>query len=478
MTPSSSLKPAWERWIPVVGAVLAVLVAVLKRGRQHPDELFQFLEPAHGLAFGYWLVTWEWVAGLRNWAVPGVLGGVLALCGKVGLVHPWAMASVVWGCCAAVQAWGTWALFRLVEERDGREAALLASAVHVTWGGWLLYAARPLADSLSVVPLLGSLLWAWRARARDGLREGFWCGVLLGLAFVVRYPSAVFGVPIAVSLLRARRWRSVAGGAVGVGVVLLGLGLLDWLTWGALWHSAWKYFEFNVLHKGADAFGTKPWWWYFTSLAGMVPLLLAWHFGRGLARRDLLVGAFAFYLGVMTMLTHKELRFMAPLLPLFVAIAAGPAWRTLSQRVLSRRALGGFVGVYALSSLAAATVQMPGSVSREQIDATVFVGQQPDLTGFIVAGQQEWNAIGRFHLHRDVPLLVRPNKDLQDLDGPLTDPKFSHVLVIKDALRAQKLEADGFCVLRRWGPAVLWRRCPSPSSQRASQERLSSPSGP
>ncbi len=442
-----------------MGALLAVAVVALKRGRQHPDEVFQFLEPAHGLAFGYWLVAWEWVEGLRNWAVPGVLGGILALCGRMGLEHPWALASVVWACCAAVQAWGTLALFRLVEERDGREAALLAAAVHVTWGGWLLYAARPLADSLSVPPLLGALLWAWRARARDGLRAGFWSGLLLGVAFVVRYPSAIFGVPIAVSLLAARRWRSLAGGALGVGGVLLGLGLLDWLTWGAPWHSFWKYVEFNILSGGSEKFGTRPWWWYLPTLAGMVPLLLAWHFGRGLARRDLLVGSFVLYLGVVTGLAHKEIRFLAPLLPLFVALAAGPAWRTLSQRVRSRRVLGGLVGVYALSSLAAATVQMPGGLATEQIDALVFAGQDAALTGLIVAGQQEWNVSGRFYLRRDVPLLVRPAHLVQELYGPLTEKQFSHVLVNKASLGDRPLEAAGFCVLRRWGPAVLWRRC-------------------
>ncbi|PTL78908.1 glycosyltransferase family 39 protein [Vitiosangium sp. GDMCC 1.1324] len=474
MNLSSPLKPAWERRIAVAGAVLAVAVVALKRGRQHPDEIFQFLEPAHGLAFGYWLKTWEWLEGLRNWAVPGVLGGVLSLCGRLGLDHPWALASVVWACCAAVQAWGTVALFRLVEERDGREAALLATAVHVTWGGWLLYAARPLADSLSVAPLLGSLLWAWRARARDGLREGFWCGLLLGVAFVVRYPSAVFGVPIAVSLLVARRWRSVAGAAVGVGVVLLGLGLLDWLTWGAPWHSVWKYFHFNLFTGGAEKFGTRPWWWYLPTLAGMVPLLLVWHFGRGLARRDLLVGSFFFYFAVVTALAHKEVRFLAPLLPLFVALAAGPAWRTLSQRVWSRRALGGLVGVYALSSLAAATVQMPGGLATEQIDALVFAGRDPSLTGLIVAGQVDRNVSGQFHLHRDVPLLVRPAHEVTDLYGSLSEPRFSHVLVNKGALGEHELEAAGFCVLQRWGTAVLWKRCPSSTSQ----ELLTSPSGP
>ncbi|HZI02663.1 MAG TPA: glycosyltransferase family 39 protein [Archangium sp.] len=464
MNPSLPLRPVWERRIAVAGALLAVVVVALKRGRQHPDEVFQFLEPAHGLAFGYWLVAWEWVEGLRNWAVPGVLGGILALCGRMGLEHPWALASVVWACCAAVQAWGTLALFRLVEEREGREAALLAAAVHVTWGGWLLYAARPLADSLSVAPLLGALLWAWRARARDGLREGFWSGLLLGVAFVVRYPSAVFGVPIAVSLLAARRWRSLAGGALGVGAVLLGLGLLDWLTWGAPWHTLWKYLEFNILSGGSAKFGTKPGWWYLPTLAGMVPLLLGWHFGRGLARWDLLGGSFVFYFGVMSLLSHKEVRFLAPLLPLFVALAAGPAWRTLSRRVRSRRVVGGLVGVYALSSLAAATVQMPDGLATDEIDALVFAGQDASLTGLIVAGQKEWNISGRFYLRRDVPLLVRPEQRVRELDGALTEPQFSHVLVNGTALGAQQVEAAGFCVLRRWGRAVLWSRCTPPGA--------------
>jgi hypothetical protein len=143
--------------------------------------------------------------------------------------------------------------------------------------------------------------------------------------------------------------------------------------------------------------------------------------------------------------------------------------------VRSRRALGGLVGVYARSSLAAATVQMPGGLATEQIDALVFVGQRPELTGLIVAGQQEWNVSGRFYLRRDVPLLVRPDKDVKDLYGPLMESQFSHVLVNKGALGEHALESAGFCVLRRWGAAVLWSRCPSPSTPR---ELLSAPSGP
>lgn len=446
--------------IAAVGAFLAVLVAALARGRVHPDEVFQYLEPAHGLAFGYRVVAWEWVQGLRNWAVPGMLGGLLALCRVLGLEHPWAMVGVLWCACAGVQAVGTLLLFRLVEERDGREAALLAAGVHATWGGFLIYAARPIGDVLSAVPLLGALLWAWRARARGGFREGLWSGVLLGLAFVVRYPSAVFGVPLAVSLAWARRWRSLGGFSLGAGLVLLGLGALDWLTWGMPWHSAWRYFHFNIFSGSAAAdFGRKPWWWYAPILAGMAPMLLVWHFARGLARRDVVVGAFVFYLGVVSALGHKEARFLVPLLPLFVAIAADPAWRDLSRLEGRRTVLGVLVGLYVLSSVAAATVLFPLGWRAGVIDGTVFAGRDVALTGLAIIGPPEWNTGGRFYLHREVPVFVAYERTEAEVREGLADAGFSHALVDGKAVGEDTLRAAGFCPERRWGGVALWKRC-------------------
>ncbi|WNG39835.1 mannosyltransferase [Archangium violaceum] len=449
--------------LAAVGAFLAVLVAALARGRVHPDEVFQYLEPAHGLVFGYRVVAWEWVDGLRNWAVPGVLAGLLALCRALGLEHPWAMMGVVWCACASVQAVGTLLLFRLVEERDGREAALLAAGVHATWGGFLIYAARPLGDVLSVVPLLGALLWACRARDRDGALAGLWCGVLLGVAFVIRYPSAVFGVPITVSLVWARRWRSFAGFSVGAGVVLLGLGVLDWLTWGTPWASAWNYFHFNISSgSSASQFGRQPAWWYAPILAGMAPLLLVWHFARGLARRELLVGAFVFYLGVLCVLGHKEARFLVPLLPLFVALAAGPAARDLAQ-LASRRAVGGvLLGLYVLSSALAATVTLPFGLRAGVIDGTVVAGRDAALTGLVIAGPPEWNTGGRFYLHRDVPVFVGAGHSEAEVRERLADARFSHALVEGKAVGEDTLRATGFCLERRGRGAALWKRCPTP----------------
>jgi len=423
-----------HRWrIATLGAVLAVATAALFRGRVHPDEIFQYLEPANHLAFGPWIRSWEWEQGLRNWAVPGALGGLLELLSLVGVRHPWALAGVVFMSCAAMQAIGTVALHRLIEERDGGGPALLAAIVHASWGGWLLYAARPLGDGLSVAALLPALLFAQR-------KDGFRCGLLLGAAFVIRYPSAIFAIPIAVSL--AREPRQLLAFLGGGAIVLSGLAALDWLTWGSPLYSALHYLAFNWY--SAAHFGAQPWWWYAPIFAGMAPILLAWHFLRGLRRKDLLVGAFATYLAAFTLIGHKEARFLVPLLPLFVGIAAAPAFADLAR--LPRTPVA---ALYLLTSLAAATVLRPFGLHAEVIDATVEMGRDPSLTAALVAGPQMWNTGGRFYFGRSEPLYLNEIDRLSVV---------SHALVVQGALPDTELERAGMKRWRSRGDAVIWRK--------------------
>ncbi|HEX8822710.1 MAG TPA: hypothetical protein VF794_22475, partial [Archangium sp.] len=53
-----------------VGAALRVWTALTDDGIYWPDEVFQSLEPAHRLVFGYGLKAWEFIEGARNWALP------------------------------------------------------------------------------------------------------------------------------------------------------------------------------------------------------------------------------------------------------------------------------------------------------------------------------------------------------------------------------------------------------------------------
>ncbi|HEY3452029.1 MAG TPA: glycosyltransferase family 39 protein [Myxococcales bacterium] len=443
--------------LAVLGWLVWMTTAALQRGRLHPDEIFQYLEPAHRFAFGYGQAAWEWSEGLRNWAVPGALGLLLKAVAATGVQHPWIFAGAVWSLLALLQAFGTVALYRLIEEQDGERAASFGALVYVTWGGLALYAARSLGDAVSVAPLIGALLWALRARRADAWRAGALAGALLGAAFVIRYPSAIFGVPIALWLLAGRRFRAAAGFALGALAIVAALLALDQASWG--FPSAWRYLQYNVLGGGSELHGTKPWWFYATALAGLAPMLLLWHFARGCARPRLELYCLATYLLGMSLLAHKEPRFLVPLLPLYVALAAGPAaqtWERLASAAAWKRGL--LVALYAGSSIAAATVQRTAGQRTEIIDAQVQVGRDPRLTGLVVGGAAWWRTGGQFYLHRDVPQFFAQGATGEQVTRALADPRYSHAIAEGDELSAERLAGAGFVLERRDGPVAVWRR--------------------
>jgi phosphatidylinositol glycan class B len=67
-------------WLTVIavaaGGGLRAAGAVLNRGIYWPDEIYETLEPAHWLVFGYGLRPWEYIQGAHSWALPGAIASV------------------------------------------------------------------------------------------------------------------------------------------------------------------------------------------------------------------------------------------------------------------------------------------------------------------------------------------------------------------------------------------------------------------
>ena len=63
----------WKFLLPVLALAFAVRAAIALCGDfvLHPDEVMQYLEPAHRLVFGNGVTYWEFFYGARAWLVPG-----------------------------------------------------------------------------------------------------------------------------------------------------------------------------------------------------------------------------------------------------------------------------------------------------------------------------------------------------------------------------------------------------------------------
>src|SRR5712691_1351833 len=68
----------------VLGVLLRLVPTVFVPSINWGDEIFQTVEPAHRLVFGYGLVAWEFELGMRSWLLPGVIAGLMELSRIIG----------------------------------------------------------------------------------------------------------------------------------------------------------------------------------------------------------------------------------------------------------------------------------------------------------------------------------------------------------------------------------------------------------
>ena len=348
------LRGIWKRESQETGLPLGLLllcavilhggVALLALNPWHPDEHFQILEfawarggmgPIEGL-------PWEFAAQIRPSLQPTLALLLLKSLWVLGFESP-----------------GLWILLLRLSTLALSLVVLLAVIFRVSpllstegrrvlWLSGLflwftpLFTSRFTSENLSGLALASALVLA--TGRRDQGRD-LMVGGLLGLAFLFRFQVAIAGVALLawIGLTKegggwARTARAMITGSLAVGFGFL----LDRWFYGNWVFTPWRYFQVNLLEGVAATFGTSPWYTYLVQL----PLWMAPPLGLVLMVL-VLTGIFArpwspwawcslAFFAVHSVLSHKELRFLLPLLLLLPPLLA-VGWQLLSSRWVGGR---------------------------------------------------------------------------------------------------------------------------------------------
>ena len=398
-------------------ALLLRVVAARTPSAHHPDEMFQYLEAAHRLVFGYGVVPWEYQAGIRNWLLPLLLAGPMALGdalspdGNLYLALPRALMIAL----ALVIPWSGWRLGSAISRPHG----LMAALVGATWAEFVYFAPHPLSESLAGVLLLGAAVLLHGGRARVDGRALVAAGALMGLAAIARFQFAPALAVLAVAGCAAdlRRWRSlIAGGllaaAVGAAIDLsFGAAPFGWLLANV---------RENLLGGRAAQYGVMGplgyikwfehiWGWWAVPV---VPLIRI-----GMRRYPALFWAALANLAAHSLIAHKEYRFVEISAVLFVLLAAIGSVDLLPQvqrrfpALSPRAALGGIAALWLLASAA----NTAGAAMREQyghdvdtLAATALLRADAPACGIaLLQGSVAWG--GYNQLHRPLPVSAFPD---------------------------------------------------------------------
>lgn len=441
----------------MVLALVPAVSAVAVLGRLHPDEVYQFLEPAYVRAHGYGVLAWEWQQGLRNWAVPLVLAAVLRVGGWLGLTDPWVARGLLAIPLWALQAWGLVAAVRLGRGRAGALGGWAAAFALGCLPLFVVVGGRTLGEALSAA----LLLVAAEALSRDEQPRGSGLlgGAALGLAFVVRYGSLPAMAAALAWVAARRRWGLLGWTAVGLGFVLLALGALDWASWGTPWHSVGRWFGFNVGSAGvARTFGAEPPGYYWPFLWREVPLWTWPALALGLRWLRPRLGVAGAMAGVMLLAllrtAHKEERFLYPVVVLLVAEAA-PALGALLERLKARWQRGAAAVLALASTVVAARPSM--DLRGDQFRAIVKATRPAEVTGLLIVNEGLWGAGGFFYMGKHIPWLTSDWPRDGAFQAAMRDQRFNRAVTFEDRALPE-LQGAGFRVLGREGRETILGR--------------------
>lgn len=444
----------------LIALILRVEVARHLPSIERPDEIFNTLEPAHHLAYGYGVVVWEWREGIRSWIFPAFLAGIMRATGWMAPGSQGYLTAIVI-VLSLLSLTSVWFAYAWARRTSGSAAALIAAAGCAFWYQLVYFGPKAFNEVVATAFLLPGLYLGMYAEEPGEKKRLILAGLFLGAAIALRLQLAP-AVAFAVLYFCHKRWASRAPALLaGVLVIVVASGLLDTLTWSYPFQSYIRYVQINVGQGRSSRYGILPWYWYTAKLAkSLWPMLLLALAG---VRRNAFLAWVAFVIVAShSVIAHKEFRFVYSVIPIVITLAALGFVRivatlaamrnnTLSPRTI---AVAGLI-FFTLTSGVFARRFFRWGVGSGGLIAFDRLSRDPSVCA-VGLYRLPWDLPGGYvHLHQNVPiLLANPNLSLdrQMLNfnalltrGPLVDPKMGF----------QEVGCwDGVCLYQRSGPCL------------------------
>ncbi len=481
--PSPPGERPWKLLLPVLALAFAARAAVALSGDfvLHPDEIMQYLEPAHRLVFGNGVTYWEYFYGARSWLVPGFVAGVLKLFDALGLGQPaWYVGGVELAFCA-VSLLIPAGMYFFARWHFGEPAARIALLMGAFWYELVGFAHKPMTEFVATALIVPLLALAVRP-APDSPRVVFTAAVLAVLAPAVRLQYAPLALLVlGLVFLRTRKKTQLA---LTAAAVLLAVGALDAMTWGGgPFHSYVTNIRVNLALDELITDGGPAWqhlYWLLTASTGLAAVCIL-PAPREPRRYALLLLLVTVVLLLHAPQSNKQYRFVFAVIPLYLMVGADILARLVSRAQTGRRRLVGAAALTLASAFTAITVggilnALPsqtavyqwrigpsGQVAFLRNQDPVFhvyryLAGTPGVTGVWQVDRAYFDLPGYYHLHRAIPFYdantgYRSFSDDGRLDLETIMASVSHIVSADPAT-----SIPGYSVERTFGPIRVLRR--------------------
>ena len=297
----------------------------------------------------------------------------------------------------------TWLAARRLAPADSRLAAfaVLLLAVNKLF---IAFGSSELPRPVSSVFVLSAFLFF----LRPGIAATFAAGTLLGVAVAFRFSEAVFVVTAVLMLSRARKWTRAA--VLGAAAALVAAGITaaaDALYSGSPLSSARAAVSYTLI-EGRSSRGYQPVWEYLRIVPAWSAVMFVVLAIAGTRRRHPDSWWLWTPLALLSLLPHKESRYLIPIVP-FLCIGAA---RGLVRAIDVLREPGTVTGprlwvreLFAPLLILAVLHEAGGWRLPRTNDGVRLARHLQDNGGMGIAAQDFWNLGGRPYLWQQEPLV-------------------------------------------------------------------------
>ncbi|TAF11157.1 MAG: mannosyltransferase [Nostocales cyanobacterium] len=301
------------------------------------DEIFQSLEPAHRLAFGNGIVTWEFRDGIRSWVLPGILAGIMRLTSWMGegstgyligvniFLSLLSLSNIV-----VAYVWG--------KKIGGTITAFICAFICTIWFEFIYFSPKAFTEVVATHFLLPGVYLGVEKNLFSSRNRLCLSGCLLGISLALRI-HLIPAIAFAVVYICRKDWRNKwLPMILGIIAPILIFGTVDGFTWSYPFQSFWLNVWVNLVEGRSKLYGVSPWYEYFIFLLKSwswlsLPIIIFTLIGF---RRLPILGWLALIIILShSFLAHKEYRFIYPALPMLLILAGIGTGELVSQ--FSRR---------------------------------------------------------------------------------------------------------------------------------------------
>ena len=421
--------PSW-RFLPLIllaAFIFRIGVAFSGDFVIHPDEIMQYLEPAHGLVFGNSIGFWEYEYGARSWLIPGMVAGVLKIFQLTGLDGSSSYyingVKVMFCAIALLIPYGMYVGGRhLFGEQSGRIALLLGAF----WYELVGFAHKPMSEFVAAAVLFFLVAVVVRPPA-PSLKRAVAAVLIAMLAVGMRFQYLPFAAVILLFVFfRAEQRHTRLAMLITFAFGVFAVGMFDFVTWGGFLQSYIVNFKTNlVLNTGraGESLRLIVLFWFIIASGGIfvIALLSCLSYKRRGFCLLLLLAVILPHLFP----NHREYRFFFVLIPVWLMLFADVM--AVGMRIFIKdgepkrwRLITGFVAtvVVSLSGILNAIPLQHGvyfSYSGElgftkflrNQDTTFplyrYLSAQESMRGLLDSTRVYSNSAGYYYLHKKVP---------------------------------------------------------------------------